>query len=47
MFDVFLKYFKNTELINSKVIMGSAVECSIILALETKDNRFDELALRF
>jgi hypothetical protein len=27
--------------------MGSAVECSIVLALETKDSRFDELALRF
>lgn len=47
MFDVFLKYFKNTEVINSKLIMGSAVECSILLALETKDKRFDQLALKF
>lgn len=47
MFDMFLKHFKGNEAFNAKIIMMHVVETTILLALETKDTRFDELANKF
>lgn len=47
MFSTFLKHFRNNETPNARVIMTNALESVILLALETKDTRFDTLAARF
>jgi hypothetical protein len=47
MFSTFLANFRSNETAHAKIIMTNAVESAILIALETKDCRFDRLAAKF
>lgn len=44
---MFNQHFRGNEVANSRLIMGNTLETAILLALETKDIRFDKLAKEF